>query len=102
MQAFKSIISKLSRLSFKTGLTVAAVCAVCYLISFAQMLLPISVAAKGALWVLFFGLAKTAQYTAIAIVGKAGIEKIRSRFKKNTAKPYELITIYGSAHGYFR
>ncbi len=46
------------------------------------MLLPISVAAKGTLWFIFFGLAKTAQYSALLILGKAGIEKIRGRFKK--------------------
>lgn len=46
------------------------------------MLLPISVAAKGVLWVIFFGLAKTAQYTALLILGKAGIETLRKRFKR--------------------
>ncbi len=46
------------------------------------MLLPISVAAKGTLWFIFFGLAKTAQYSALLILGKAGVEKIRERFKK--------------------
>jgi phosphoglycolate phosphatase len=72
----------LSTLSFRTGLIVLIICAICYIISFAQMLLPISVAAKGTLWFIFFGLAKTAQYSALLILGKAGIEKIRERFKK--------------------
>lgn len=73
----------LSSLSFKTGLVVLGICAGCYVISFAQMLLPISVAAKGVLWVVFFGLAKTAQYSALLILGKAGIERIRTRFKRS-------------------
>lgn len=47
------------------------------------MLLPISTATKGVLWFIFFGLAKTAQYTAIAIIGKAGIQKL---FKKKKYK----------------
>lgn len=54
-----------------------------YLSSFAQMLLPISAAAKGTLWVIFFGLAKTAQYSALLILGKAGIESIRKRIRRN-------------------
>ena len=33
-----------------------------YILSFAQMLLPISVAAKGILWTILFGLAKTCQH----------------------------------------
>lgn len=57
-------------------------CSVCYAISFAQMLLPISVVAKGVLWVVFFGLAKTCQYAAILILGKAGIERLRRAFRR--------------------
>lgn len=72
----------LSSLSYKTGLAVAGICVICYAISFAQMLLPISIAAKGILWVIFFGLAKTAQYAAILILGKAGVEKLRKYFKR--------------------
>ncbi|MDO4335213.1 MAG: hypothetical protein Q4C37_05200 [Bacteroidales bacterium] len=71
----------LSTLSFKTGLLVAALCIACYAISFAQMLLPISVAAKGTLWVVFFGLAKTFQYSALLILGKAGVAKLRDMFR---------------------
>lgn len=52
------IKSKLSSLSFRTGIIVLVVCGLCYIISFAQMLLPFSVAVKGTLWVIFFGLAK--------------------------------------------
>lgn len=67
----------LGGLSFRTGVVVAAVCLCCYAVSFAQMLLPISVAAKGVLWFVFFGLAKTAQYTAILILGKAGLQQVK-------------------------
>ncbi len=79
---FNDIKKWLSSLSFRTGLIVLGICAICYIISFAQMLLPLSVATKGTLWVIFFGLAKTAQYTALLILGKAGIEKLRKRFKQ--------------------
>lgn len=68
---------RLARLSFRTGLWVLALCALCYLLAFAPMLLPISLAAKGVLWFIFFGLAKTFQYTALAIIGKEGVQRIR-------------------------
>lgn len=75
----------LKGLSFRTGLIVLGFCVVFYVISFAQMLLPISTATKGVLWVVFFGLAKTAQYSGLLILGKAGIERIKSwRKQKNT------------------
>lgn len=77
-KVFDRLKSWLSRLSFRTGLVVAAICAVCYVISFAQMLLPISATAKGVLWVIFFGLAKSAQYTALLILGKAGLTRLKT------------------------
>ena len=70
-------------LSFRTGVTVALVCILCYAISFGQMLLPIPVAWKGALWVIFFGLAKTAQYSALLILGKEGVKRLKRLFKKD-------------------
>ncbi len=72
----------LASLSFKTGLCVAAVCVIFYVLSFAQMLLPLSVATKGVLWAVFFGLAKAAQYSAILILGKAGVDRLRRYFKR--------------------
>lgn len=72
----------LSSLSYHTGLYILGACILFYIISFAQMLLPISVTAKGVLWIIFFGLAKTAQYSAIIILGKAGIETLRRKFRK--------------------
>lgn len=83
---FINIKDRLSSLSYRTGIIVLVACAVCYLISFLQMLLPTSVAVKGTLWVIFFGLAKTAQYSALLILGKAGIESLRKRFRRSTAK----------------
>ncbi|MCM1067600.1 MAG: hypothetical protein NC418_08530 [Muribaculaceae bacterium] len=74
----------LSRLSFRTGVWVLAVCVLCYVISFAQMLLPVSAAAKTALWVVFFGLAKAAQYSAILILGTTGVARLRRFFKKES------------------
>jgi phosphoglycolate phosphatase len=48
--------------------------------SFLQMLLPLSVTAKGVLWTIFFGLAKTAQYTALAILGTSGYQRLKRIF----------------------
>lgn len=80
--------SWLAGLSFRTGVIVLICCVLFYVISFAQMLLPISTVAKGVLWFIFFGLAKTAQYTAIAIIGKVGIQKLfkKKKNKKNNKK----------------
>lgn len=75
------IIDWLKGLSFRTGLIVAATCVVFYALSFAQMLLPISVAAKSILWTVLFGLAKAAQYSALAILGKEGMARLRRQFK---------------------
>lgn len=72
----------LRSLSFRTGAIVAALCGICYVISFAQMLLPFSTVAKGVIWVIFFGMAKACQYTAILILGKAGVERIRNVIKR--------------------
>lgn len=80
MRCFKAWLASFS---YRTGVIVLIACVIFYIISFAQMLLPISVAVKGTLWVIFFGLAKTAQYSALLILGKAGIESIRKRWRRN-------------------
>ncbi|WP_255396540.1 hypothetical protein [Prevotella sp. khp7] len=54
-----------------------------YILSFAQMLLPISVAAKGILWTVLFGLAKTCQYGGLTILGVEGYKRLKNKFKKN-------------------
>lgn len=76
------IKSRLSRLSFRNGLWVLAACALCYAASFAQMLLPISPAAKTALWAILFGAAKALQYTALAILGAEGIRRLRHALRR--------------------
>lgn len=68
---------RLRSLSFKSGVVVGTVCLICYFISFAQMLLPLSLEAKGMLWLIFFGAAKICQYSALLILGKAGVQKLR-------------------------
>ncbi|MBO7189296.1 MAG: hypothetical protein J6U93_04995 [Alistipes sp.] len=72
----------LSRLSVRTGVIILAVCVVCYIASFAQMLLPISATAKGILWFILFGLAKTTQYTALAILGVNGWKALKEKMNR--------------------
>ncbi len=72
----------LQSLSYRTGVIVLACCIPFYVLSFAQMLLPISAAAKGVLWTVLFGLAKTCQYGGITILGVEGYKRLKSRFKK--------------------
>lgn len=79
---FVSIKEKLSKLSFRTGVIVLLLCIPCYIISFAQIALDISVEAKSALWVIFFGLAKTFQYGGLTILGVEGWKRLKSKFKK--------------------
>ena len=42
------------------------------------MALDISYTLKGILWVVFFGLAKTFQYSGLAIIGVDGIKRLKS------------------------
>lgn len=79
--AFTRFKQWLGKLSFRTGMAVATLCVISYIVSFAQMLLPISVTMKGVLWTVFFGLAKTFQYTALLILGTAGLARIKFIFK---------------------
>ena len=85
-QRFKNAIDPikawLTKLSFRTGVVVLVFCVLFYLLSFAQTLLPISAEAKSVLFVVFFGLAKTAQYSGLAIVGVKGWQRIKSWFKR--------------------
>ena len=67
----------LRRFSFRTGVIILAMCIPCYVISFAQMALPISAGAKGVLWFIFFGLAKTFQYGGLTILGVEGVKRIK-------------------------
>lgn len=72
----------LQSLSFRSGVICIVICLMCYAISFAQMILPLSVGTKGVLWAVFYGLAKAMQYTGIAILGKAGVARLRGMFKR--------------------
>ena len=66
-------------MTFRTGVIVLLIAVACYIISFAQMLLPISITAKGVIWFIFFGLAKTAQYSGLLIVGVEGWRRIKAK-----------------------
>lgn len=81
-QFIAKIKHRLSQLSFRSGVIAALLCGVCYAISFLQMLLPISTTTKGVLWLIFFGLAKTLQYTALVIFGAAGVARFKAVFHR--------------------
>lgn len=72
----------LSALSFRTGVIVLLICIPLYIISFAQMALPISATLKTVLWVIFFGLAKTAQYAGLLILGAEGVKRLKAYFSR--------------------
>jgi len=46
------------------------------------MLLPISAAAKGVLWIILFGLAKTCQYSGLTILGVEGYNRVKNWIKR--------------------
>lgn len=79
---FTNIVNWIKSLSFRTGIIVACICVLFYIISFAQMFLPISIPTKGILWTIFFGLAKATQYTALLIIGKEGVVRIKEYLRK--------------------
>ncbi|MBE6318843.1 MAG: hypothetical protein E7081_07725 [Bacteroidales bacterium] len=72
----------LQGLSFRTGVVVIILSVICYVISFAQILLPIGTSAKWVIWFVFFGMAKTFQYSGLAILGVAGIQRLKRFWKK--------------------
>lgn len=74
----------LSGLSFRTGVIVLLLCIPCYILSFAQMALPISVKAKGVLWFILFGMAKTFQYGGLTILGVEGVKRLKKLFGKKS------------------
>ena len=77
----------LARLSFRIGLIVLAMCIPFYIISFAQMALPISAPTKGVLWFIFFGLAKTAQYGGLTILGAEGLKRLKAIWRRTPETP---------------
>lgn len=82
-QIFEAVKRWLAGLSFRTGVITLASCIIFYILSFAQMLLPISPTVKGILWVVLFGMAKTTQYMGLAIVGVEGWRRIKGYFKRS-------------------
>ena len=77
-----SIRTWLQSLSFRTGVIVLLSCIPFYILSFAQMLLPISAAAKGILWTVLFGMAKTCQYGGLTILGVEGYRRLKDMFRR--------------------
>ena len=82
MKIFDNIKKWLQGLSFRTGVIVLLCCIPFYVLSFAQMLLPISAAAKGILWTILFGLAKTCQYGGLTILGVEGYQRVKSWLRR--------------------
>lgn len=78
----KKIKKRLQSLSFRTGVIVLALCVPFYLLSFAQMLLPISAELKGVLWFVLFGLAKCCQYGGLTILGVEGFRRLRALLRR--------------------
>ena len=78
----RSIKTWLQSLSFRTGVIVLLCCIPFYFLSFAQMLLPISAAAKGILWTVLFGMAKTCQYGGLTILGVEGYKRLKDMFRR--------------------
>lgn len=82
MEFLRRIKTWLQSLSFRTGVIVLLSCIPFYILSFAQMLLPISVAAKGVLWTVLFGMAKTCQYGGLTILGVEGYRRLKNMVKR--------------------
>ena len=78
----RSIRTWLQSLSFRTGVIVLLSCIPFYILSFAQMLLPISAAAKGIIWTVLFGMAKTCQYGGLTILGVEGYRRLKDMFRR--------------------
>ena len=85
-ETFLKVKQWLQSLSFRTGVIVLLCCIPFYILSFAQMLLPISVAAKGVLWTVLFGLAKTCQYGGLTILGVEGYRRLKNMLRKGKAQ----------------
>lgn len=83
MEFLRRIKTWLQSLSFRTGVIVLLSCIPFYILSFAQMLLPISVAAKGVLWTVLFGMAKTCQYGGLTILGVEGYRRLKNMITRH-------------------
>ena len=90
-QLLGKIKTWLAGLSFRTGVIVLLSCIPFYILSFAQIALPISVEAKGVLWFILFGMAKTCQYGGLTILGVEGVRRLKAYFKKDKEKTPESL-----------
>ena len=72
----------LMSLSFRTGIIILLSCIPLYLLSFAQMSLPISSTMKWGLWVVLFGAAKTTQYAGLTILGVEGVKRLKRAIRR--------------------
>ena len=81
-----SLRARLQKLSFRTGVIILLCCIPFYILSFAQMLLPLSVGTKGVLWAVFFGLAKAVQYTGVAVLGVEGYRRVKDYIRGKKIK----------------
>lgn len=81
-----SLRARLQKLSFRTGVIILLCCIPFYILSFAQMLLPLSVGTKGVLWAVFFGLAKAVQYTGVAVLGVEGYRRVKDYIRGKKTK----------------
>lgn len=86
MNGFQKVKAWLQSLSFRTGVIVLLCCIPLYVLSFAQMLLPINATAKGVLWTVLFGLAKTFQYGGLTILGVEGYKRLKSKVKRKNSR----------------
>ena len=75
----------LMSLSFRTGIIILLSCIPLYVLSFAQMSLPISSTMKWVLWVVLFGVAKTTQYAGLTILGVEGVKRLKRAIRRRKA-----------------
>jgi phosphoglycolate phosphatase len=75
----------LMSLSFRTGIIILLSCIPLYVLSFAQMSLPISSTMKWVLWVVLFGAAKTTQYAGLTILGVEGVKRLKRAIRRRKA-----------------
>ena len=83
----------LSRLSFRTGVIVLLCCIPCYILSFAQMALPISTTLKSVLWFILFGMAKTLQYGGLTILGVEGVKRLKKISANHKLMEFDTLTL---------
>ncbi|MBQ5654086.1 MAG: hypothetical protein IIV28_04750 [Alistipes sp.] len=83
--AMNRIKEFLMSLSFRTGIIILLSCIPLYVLSFAQMSLPISSTLKWVLWVVLFGAAKTTQYAGLTILGVEGVKRLKRAIRRRKA-----------------